>query len=374
MISICFILLLLISILTPSYGQVTCASGWVQYGGSCYLIKPVFNSGSRTGSWLQCNTFSSASYAVATMLCVNNATEQSWMNSQYGGTSFWIGYTDMLPYGGGKGTKQYGWVTGCSFTYTNWDAGQPNNAFNNEDYVLVDGPSGHRWYDRSPQEQSYCGCQYNPAITTDPSSRPSTVPSSSPSTVHSSRPTIAPSSSPTVSPSSSPSADSSSSPSADSSSIPSTAPSSRPSTAPSSGPTAAKSSDPSAVPTDDPSADPSNMPTNLPSVTTTYFPSLSPTRRPTNSPSSRPTRLPSVRQTAKPAAYPTIKPTFVPTVLPTLSFKQLTTIYLFTLTLMGRIKISFTRETSPRVKIFYPRVTESLPAVVSKLNDSCTIR
>ena len=38
---------------------------------------------------------------------------------------------------------------------------------------------------------------------------------------------------------------------------------------------------------------------------------------------------------------------------------------------LGRIKISFTRETSPRVKIFYPRVTESLPAVVSKLNDSC---
>ncbi len=36
MISICFILLLLISILTSSYGQVTCASGWVQYGGSCY--------------------------------------------------------------------------------------------------------------------------------------------------------------------------------------------------------------------------------------------------------------------------------------------------------------------------------------------------
>ena len=31
--------------------------------------------------------------------------------------------------------EQYGWVTGCSSTYTNWAAGEPNNYFNNEDYV-----------------------------------------------------------------------------------------------------------------------------------------------------------------------------------------------------------------------------------------------
>ena len=43
MLSICFILLL-ISILTPSYGQVTCASGWVQYGGKCYLSCPAYSA------------------------------------------------------------------------------------------------------------------------------------------------------------------------------------------------------------------------------------------------------------------------------------------------------------------------------------------
>ena len=108
MISICFILFLLISILTSSYGEVTCPSGWVQNGGSCYLISPVFNSGSRYGTWDQCNAYCQASYPGATMLCVNNAAEHTWIYSQSQAHIMWIGYTDMPPYGGGKGTKQYG--------------------------------------------------------------------------------------------------------------------------------------------------------------------------------------------------------------------------------------------------------------------------
>ena len=118
----------------------------------------------------------------------------------------WIGYTDMLPYGGGKGTKQYGWITGCNSTYTNWNAGEPNNQGNNQDYAAVN-PYGGLWSDLGPQEYPYmnCGCEYTPAVTTTPSSRPSTVPSSHPSTVPSSRPTVAPSSGPTSSPTATPS-------------------------------------------------------------------------------------------------------------------------------------------------------------------------
>ena len=88
MISICFILFLLISILSSSYGQVTCASGWVQNGGSCYLIKPAFNSGSISGTWDQCNAYCPTSYPGATMLCVNNAAENEWIRSQTGGIIF----------------------------------------------------------------------------------------------------------------------------------------------------------------------------------------------------------------------------------------------------------------------------------------------
>jgi hypothetical protein len=198
MISICFILFLLISILTSSYGQVTCPSGWSQYGRSCYLFIPVFNSDGdddygTTGTWDQCNAYCPNLYPGATMLCVNNADENEWIRSQsggggVGGHSMWIGYTDMPPYGGGKGTKQYGWVTGCSSTYTNWGTGQPNNAYDYEDYAAVypDNGYGGLWQDWSPQDQLYCGCEYTVAPTKTPSSRPTTVPSSRPSTVPSS--------------------------------------------------------------------------------------------------------------------------------------------------------------------------------------------
>jgi hypothetical protein len=174
MISFCFILFLLISILTSSYGQVTCASGWSQYGGNCYLIMPVFNNGSSIGTWDQCNAYCPISFPGATMLCINNAAENEWIRSQsrvYVSYWIWIGYTAMLPYGGGKGSKQYGWITGCTSTYTNWAAGEPNNMNNNQDYV---GVHDSLWSDGSPQSQCRCACQYNPAVTMTPSFRPST--------------------------------------------------------------------------------------------------------------------------------------------------------------------------------------------------------
>ena len=190
MISICFILFALISILTSSYGQVTCPFGWVQNGGSCYLFNPAFNSGSTAGTWDQCNAYCAASYPGATMLCVNNATENDWMWSQYRRQNGWIGYTDMLPYGGGKGTKQYGWVTGCSSTYTNWQAGEPNNYLNNEDYAhFWDSSNTGTWNDESPQPTMraiHCGCQYKP-FTVAPSKSPTAAPS-----------TVAPSAGPTA--------------------------------------------------------------------------------------------------------------------------------------------------------------------------------
>ena len=197
MISICFILFLLTSILTSSYGQVTCPFGWVQNGGSCYLLFTTFLPGSRMGTWDQCIAYCISSYPGATMLCVNNADEDAWIlqkSYDYQVPYYWIGYTDMLPYGGGKGTKQYGWVSGCSSTYTNWAAGEPSNHGNNQDYAMY-----HlgRWYDYSPQDTSFCGCEYTQALTTTPSSRPSTVPSF--------RPSVAPSSGSTSSPTATPS-------------------------------------------------------------------------------------------------------------------------------------------------------------------------
>ena len=127
------------------------------------MFNPAFNSGSTTGTWDQCNVYCTASYPGATMLCVNNAAEKTWIYSHSQGNYMWIGYTDMLPYGGGKGTKQYGWVTGCSSTYTNWEANQPDNYTNNQDNAAVFPHVGGQWDDLSSQEQIFCGCEYNPA-------------------------------------------------------------------------------------------------------------------------------------------------------------------------------------------------------------------
>jgi len=44
------------------------------------------------------------------MLCIQDGVQNNWVKSKYGG-SFWIGYTDMPPYGGRQHTKRYGWVT-----------------------------------------------------------------------------------------------------------------------------------------------------------------------------------------------------------------------------------------------------------------------
>ena len=184
MISICFILFLMISMLTKSYGQVTCPSGWIQYGESCYLIMPAFNSGNinTDGTWVQCNAYCPTSYPGATMLCVNNAAENEWIRSQYEsyGNYNWIGYTDMLPYGGGKGTKQYGWVTGCSSTYAIWAADEPNNQYNDQDYAAMH-PYNGQWYDVPPLYQLPCGCEYNPVLPKTLSSGPTATPSFRPS-------------------------------------------------------------------------------------------------------------------------------------------------------------------------------------------------
>jgi hypothetical protein len=174
MIFICFILTLLISIFIQTHGQVTCASGWVTYEGNCYQFSSMI-------TWDQCNAYCPTSYPGATMLCVNKQAESAWIKS-LSNNAIWIGYTDMPPYGGGKGTKQYRWITGCSSTYTNWNAGEPNNA-GGEDCTIINDAG--RWDDRSCQSSMQCACQYTPVLTKAPTYSPSTVAptTSSPTTV-----------------------------------------------------------------------------------------------------------------------------------------------------------------------------------------------
>jgi len=83
---------------------------------------------------------------------------------------------------------QYGWVTGCSSIYTNWAPGEPNNYFNNEDYV--EAYLG-KWNDHLPYHTNLCGCQLTSYTITD-------TPSSGPTVATSPRTSTAPSSDPIV--------------------------------------------------------------------------------------------------------------------------------------------------------------------------------
>ena len=124
---------------------------------------PAFNSGSSLGTWDKCNAYCPTSYSGATMLCVRTETENKWIKGK-SGQEIWIGYTD-------KGTQKYGWVKGCSSTYTNWNTNEPNNA-GGKDYAYIFG-SG-KWKVGSATNNNYCGCQYTLVLTTAPTYSPST--------------------------------------------------------------------------------------------------------------------------------------------------------------------------------------------------------
>ena len=176
MLSISFILIMSISIFIQTHGQLTCASGWEENEGKCYLINPAFNAGSRSGTWVQCNAYCSTSYSNATMFCVDKQAVNLWLTTKYSGYIFFIGYTVIPPYGGGTYTNQFGWITGCSSTYTNWDNGEPG-ASTDEYYTAI--RSNAKWHDFEVISLFQCGCQYTPGLT----NAPTFSPSSSPSTV-----------------------------------------------------------------------------------------------------------------------------------------------------------------------------------------------
>jgi len=275
--SICFLFTLLLSYLTVSYGQ-TCASGWTLYGSTCYSF-------SGSGTWAQCFSYCPSSYPGAMLICIHNSAENSWLASQ-AGNKFWIGYTDMTPYGGGKASKNYGWITGCSSTFTNWAGREPNNAGNNEDWVEVytDG----YWNDNSPNQASKCGCQYNvvqsapPTDSFGPTAAPSTArPSSNPSRSPAFWPTRRPIEPPTF----------------------------RPTKVPTKMPTTAPSTVIPTTPSVEPSVNPSTEPTSPPTG-----PSFTPSHSPSN-----PTSSPSVRATIRPTRDPSFEPTYYPSYDPTIA-------------------------------------------------------
>ena len=91
-----------------------------------------------------------AKAAGGNLVVINDATEQQWLNSTFGGVR-WIGLTDSPIYGATEGNFQ--WVNGQPVTYQNW-WGKGNSLFTpeGEDFVEMGWETDAKWNDMPSQQ------------------------------------------------------------------------------------------------------------------------------------------------------------------------------------------------------------------------------
>ncbi|MBI4198965.1 MAG: lectin [Chloroflexi bacterium] len=115
-------------------------SDWITNPSNGNLYKLI-----QCGAWSACEVeaLSQGSHLVT----VNNASEQSWLVTTFGGGElFWIGFTDQAV----NGTWQ--WISGQPVTYTNWASGEPNDFWGpaSENWAAMNWSSPGRWVDFGP--------------------------------------------------------------------------------------------------------------------------------------------------------------------------------------------------------------------------------
>lgn len=112
----------------------------------------------------------------AGMLCVENAQQNALLEELLIGQSTWLGYNQQ--------TSGFNWPAGCTSTYTNWAAAEPNGA--GAQAAILHSGTGGKWID-APYTYAdvFCGCQNFRQPSHQPTSQSSNQPSSTPT----SRPT-----------------------------------------------------------------------------------------------------------------------------------------------------------------------------------------
>jgi hypothetical protein len=114
----------------------------ISYGGHDYFLT------STPKFWLEAEAEAVA--ASGHLVTINDAAEESFLQTTFGTSRLWIGFTDQAT----EGT--WVWISGEPVTYTNWSDHEPNDAVFGEDYAIMNWV-GVKWNDVSNNNESYYG-------------------------------------------------------------------------------------------------------------------------------------------------------------------------------------------------------------------------
>jgi hypothetical protein len=122
-----------------------CPVGWVvsSTGGCIYLMNT-------QTTWAQCQ--SSCAAMSSTMMCIQDKPQRDFIWDLRNGRKTWIGYRQQ--------SGLWGWVTGCSSSYTSWAANMP--ALGSGSYVAFMDAATGGWTDAVSSATATCACQTQP--------------------------------------------------------------------------------------------------------------------------------------------------------------------------------------------------------------------
>ncbi|KAJ1423210.1 hypothetical protein B484DRAFT_398732 [Ochromonadaceae sp. CCMP2298] len=129
-----------------------CPEGYLLHDDTCYYFAP-----QSQGDVLYSACASTCAAQGATTLCVEDATQNTWINS-VNQRATWLGFD--------KSSGTVVWPSGCGSSYTNWYSGE-NNAGEANARIQPNSYNsyGGQWEDVPSDHTAYCACQKAPAAT-----------------------------------------------------------------------------------------------------------------------------------------------------------------------------------------------------------------
>ena len=131
--------------------------------GSWYDVVSILGPGPNTVSWSAAQTGAmAASYLGMTgrLATITSQAENDFIVGVLPPNSpdaYWIGGMQV---GGPEPADEWQWITGEPWAFSNWAAGEPNNAVANEDFLILYGPSGFGKWNDARNDASYYTAGY----------------------------------------------------------------------------------------------------------------------------------------------------------------------------------------------------------------------